>query len=1390
MYTKTFHIIFNVEQNEIKCLGNSLCQFMGYPSSVNHFIDWNSIVHPDELNSFQIFLSNNSIDDDYLPTAIRVKKINDTWSLFRLKKNILEKTLEGLPKSILLTLSALNTEGEFEKGIIESNEQFKILAEASFGGIGIHFKGLILETNSVLPEMTGYSKNELIGMDGLLLIAPEEREFVLEKIVSGFDKAYETIGLKKDGTTYALEIIGKQMPYKDTVVRVTEFRNIDDKKLAKDKAFASEEQYREIVEFAVDGFLLGDSKGIIIATNKRFLDIYGRTKEEVIGKHIASIFPTEVLGKTPLRFDLLALGQAIVNQRQLIREDGSIVHIEMHSKMMPNGNYQTFIRDITQRKQNEEAIIKSENLYRSIIENITDVYFRFNHNRELVMASPSGARLLEYESVNEMFGLTIDQFWDNKEDREKLQSLLQSNGRVKDFETTTHTRSGKKLNLSASASFYTDGNGNILGIEGTLRNITFRKKAEKELIEREETFRRLFENSADPILILENEQFTDCNQATLDLLGFSSKDEIIGKTPWDLSPESQNDGQNSKEKAIDLISQAHEHAIRFEWAHFKTPSGTIIYVEVSLNPITLQGKSVYHVSWRDITARKRTEMELAQEQFFMRTLMNNVPIQIYFKDTEGRFLRVNQNVATRFHLTTQEVIGKTDFDFFAHEHAMMAYNIEQTIISSGNPALGIEEQETWPDGRITWVSTSKMPLRRDDGQIIGTFGVSLDITDKKQAEAALLKSEERFRLVIDATNDAIWDWNLTTNKLFLSDRYYNMLGFYPNEFEGTYSNWQSMIHPSDLKWAEVLIGKYLKEQLPEFNIDFRMQHKDGSWKWIHSRGKIVEKTPEGKPLRILGTNEDITERKKNEEYVKLERAYFEQLFESSPEGIVILDATDKVIRCNKEFTNIFGFTSEEMIGLPINDLIVPFELRQEGLSLTHNVARGRQIMKETQRKRKDGSLVNVSILGKPIHFDGGQIAVYGIYRDITDKKLVEEQLVQKTYEIEAQNEEYRKLNEELHLAKEKAEESDKLKSAFLANMSHEIRTPMNGILGFSQLLSKPNISNAEMLQYINIIDSCGNQLLTIINDLIDISKIEANLITISESETNLNQLLHRQYLLFKQKAEASNLELSYTCYLLEDDSNVKTDSGRVQQIISNLIGNALKFTQKGKIHFGYRIDGNFIEFFVSDTGIGIPKEKHQVIFERFRQIETHLTAKAGGTGLGLSISWAFVEKMGGKLWLDSEPDTGSTFHFTIPYKPLQNFSTNKKPQSLTNLTIPYGTRILIAEDDDYNYMFMCEIVEDLKFKIVRVTNGADAVELISQGEQFDMLLLDLKMPVMDGFETARKIRETNSQLPIIAQTAYAFSSDREKALEAGCNDYLSKPIDKNELIKLLTKYLG
>ena len=354
-------------------------------------------------------------------------------------------------------------------------------------------------------------------------------------------------------------------------------------------------------------------------------------------------------------------------------------------------------------------------------------------------------------------------------------------------------------------------------------------------------------------------------------------------------------------------------------------------------------------------------------------------------------------------------------------------------------------------------------------------------------------------------------------------------------------------------------------------------------------------------------------------------------------------------------------------------------------------------------------------------------------------------------------------------------------------MSHEIRTPMNGIIGFTKLMLQSSITDEKKYIYSKTVIECSQQLLSIVNDILDISKIEAGQIELSQDSVNIIQLLEELYDLYKSKANNKNIFLAINKQLKDNQINIFTDYVKLKQILNHLLSNAIKFTHEGEIKFGYNVKNNLLEFYVKDTGIGIKKELHEKIFEQFRQGELDISKMYGGTGLGLSISKKLVELLNGKIWLESEHNKGSCFYFSIPFSKLDSviepisederfMNSNAKPT------------ILIAEDELTNFLFLHELLNE-QYNIVQAKNGEEAIDICKNRDDIKLILMDLKMPKIDGFEATKTIKELKSDIIIIAQTAYAMKKDREKILNLGCDDYVSKPIEITQLMELLKKYL-
>lgn len=530
------------------------------------------------------------------------------------------------------------------------------------------------------------------------------------------------------------------------------------------------------------------------------------------------------------------------------------------------------------------------------------------------------------------------------------------------------------------------------------------------------------------------------------------------------------------------------------------------------------------------------------------------------------------------------------------------------------------------DGKIIDILLASTPIDVNDLSKGVTFTV-LDITKRKRGEARLKQSEYLLNKAQEIAHVGSWSLDLKTNALTWSDEIYRIFGLDPTESEQTYETFIEAVHPEDRETVDKAYRTSIEEGKDSYEIEHRVVTKNRSEvRYVIERCEHI-KDSDGNITCSIGMVQDITDRKRGEEQLrKLSRAV-----EQSINAVIITDTKGIIEYANPAVWALTGHTSEELIGVNLRSLCCLEEPNNNCEEIWTTLYAGKVWTGEISNYRKNGEHYWESAIFSPIFNEQGEILNFlAIKKDITLDKKMEEELVQ---------------------AKEKAEESDRLKSAFLANMSHEIRTPMNGIMGFAELLREPDLSTEQMQEYIRIIEKSGQRMLNLVNDITDIARIEAGQMKLSIHESNVNEIVKEAYKFFMPEAESKGISLSFITSMLPEEAVLKTDRDKLFATLSNLIKNSLKFTFSGSIDFGYQKKGEFLEFYVKDTGIGIPEEKQAAVFERFIQADMSNTRISEGTGLGLSISKAYVEMLGGKIWLESEVGKGTCFYFTIP---LQN----------------------------------------------------------------------------------------------------------------------------------------
>jgi PAS domain S-box-containing protein len=494
------------------------------------------------------------------------------------------------------------------------------------------------------------------------------------------------------------------------------------------------------------------------------------------------------------------------------------------------------------------------------------------------------------------------------------------------------------------------------------------------------------------------------------------------------------------------------------------------------------------------------------------------------------------------------------------------------------------------------------------------------------------------------------------------------------------------------------------------------------------------------------------------------------VLENSMDAILLTSPDGSIISANPAACAMFQRTEEEIRQLGsqglvnINDSRLPVLIDERNRT---GKAKGELLM-----LRNDGTKFPVEVSTSVFTDQSEKVWSSMIIRDVTERKRTEEQLI---------------------ISKERAEESDRLKTAFLQNMSHEIRTPMNAIMGFSDLLVKNFDNKTKLQKFSDIIGQRCNDLLDIINDILDIAKIESGLLRVNQEECNLKELFAELSAFFSEyQIRLGKQDIQFSLWALSNPSDniIITDKVKLKQIFINLIGNAFKFTQVGKIEGGCKIDeNNNLLFYVSDTGIGIPTDKQEMVFDRFAQISQGTLLNVGGTGLGLSIVKGLIGLLGGQIYLKSEPGEGSLFTFTFPFVRSQQVSHTQAKPEMIDFNILYNKSILIVEDDLFNAEYIKEILCDKGLRIIHTIRGREAVEICSN-QSIDLVLMDIRLPDINGYEAASQMKKNNSRLKIIVQTAYAAQDEKQKAIDAGCVDYISKPTKEDSLMVMIRKHLS
>ena len=931
-------------------------------------------------------------------------------------------------------------------------------------------------------------------------------------------------------------------------------------------------------------------------------------------------------------------------------------------------------------------------------------------------------------------------------------------------ESKLKCKDGKILNVILSSTPL-DKNNYSKGVTFTVLDITERKKAEDDLKESHRLINTLISNLQVLVYRCRNDK-----QFTMEFLSEGAR-EITGYSPADLL-------YNSKLSYNDLIHKADRDYV---WTEVQKAVKSRKHYQITYRIITKngeirwvweKGEGVFLKSGEleflegfiiDITQRKNMEEELRKSRHLFETFAQTSPVGIFRTQPNGFTTYVNPRWLELSGLTAEEATG---FGWLKAVHPDDREKLERGWNSDVQSKISsvAEYRFVRRDGSIVWVIGNAVP-ELIDNEVVDYIGTITDITYRKQAEDRLRNSEERLKILFDYAPDAYYLYDLMGNFVDGNFACEKLVGYNRNELIGKNFLKLSLISSNSLPLAAKLLSlNFLgKGTGPDVLV---LNRKDGSLVTIEIITypvKIKDQT------LVLGIARDISERLRTEKTIRESeekyRVIFENVqdvyYETSVEG-TILEVSPSIGILSKG-----QYRMDDLIGKSIFDFYSDPKERQ--VILAELGEKGALNDFEITLINRDGSHTPCSISAKLVFdVDGHPEKIIGSIHDITERKNA---------------------SDVLRLSKEKAEASDKLKTEFLNNISHEVRTPLNGILGFAEIISLQDLSEEEKKDSIAMLFESSNRLLNTITNYMDISLITSGSLSVNKKDFIPAVIIRKISHNFESGCLNKRLELFLEIPEQSDNYFINSDPEICQKIISHFLDNAVKFTEKGSIHFGFNRTDEQIEFFVKDTGIGINLDSFNIIFDRFVKESQGSFKVTEGSGLGLSIAMGMSDAIGGKIRLESEPGVGSCFFLSVPVKKRDEESSPINPAKDSLKTIA-DSMILVAEDDETNFYYLNALItRETGIKVLHASNGREAIELFKTNPDIKLILMDIKMPEIDGFEATRQIKLINPNVNIIAITAYAMSGDEERIIAAGCDGYLSKPINKKSLLEKIAEFI-